>query len=88
MIFHHPEQRTVLNEITHPAIRQEIRERTEAYERQYPDRLVVADIPPPLEAKEHYSYLDQIAVVYVPREPQLERLMVRDDLNRKRQKRV
>ncbi|RAR44703.1 dephospho-CoA kinase [Paenibacillus sp. MDMC362] len=82
MIFHHPEQRTVLNEITHPAIRQEIRERTEAYERQYPDRLVVADIPLLLEAKEHYSYLDQVAVVYVPRELQLERLMVRDDLNR------
>lgn len=82
MIFHHPEQRTVLNEITHPAIRQEIRERTEAYERQYPDRLVVADIPLLLEAREQYSYLDQIAVVYVPRELQLERLMVRDDLNR------
>ncbi|WP_339219296.1 dephospho-CoA kinase [Paenibacillus sp. FSL W7-1279] len=82
VIFHHPEQRTVLNEITHPAIRQEIRERTEAYERQYPDRLVVADIPLLLEAKEYYSYLDQIAVVYVPRELQLERLMVRDDLNR------
>jgi dephospho-CoA kinase len=82
MIFHHPEQRTLLNEITHPAIRQEIRERTEAYERQYPDRLVVADIPLLLEAREQYSYLDQIAVVYVPRELQLERLMVRDDLNR------
>ncbi|MEF7441116.1 dephospho-CoA kinase [Paenibacillus lautus] len=82
MIFHHPEQRAALNEITHPAIRQEIRERTEAYERQHPDRLVVADIPLLLEAREAYPYLKQIAVVYVPRELQLARLMERDALTR------
>ncbi|SEK91690.1 dephospho-CoA kinase [Paenibacillus sp. cl141a] len=82
MIFHHPEQRAALNEITHPAIRQEIRERTEAYERQHPDRLVVADIPLLLEAREAYPYLKQIVVVYVPREMQLARLMERDALTR------
>ncbi|KZS44292.1 dephospho-CoA kinase [Paenibacillus glucanolyticus] len=82
IIFHNPEQRTALNAITHPAIRQEIRERTEAYERQHPDRLVVADIPLLLEAREQYPFLEQIAVVYVPRELQLERLMNRDALTR------
>lgn len=82
LIFRNPEQREVLNGITHPAIRQEIRERTEAFERQYPDRLVVVDIPLLLEAKEQYSYLNEVVVVYVPRELQLQRLIERDDLPR------
>ena len=79
VIFHHPEQRTVLNEITHPAIRQEIRERTEAYERQYPDRLVVADIPR-LRPRSIILILTR-SLLFMYREA-LERLMVRDDLNR------
>ncbi|KOR82154.1 dephospho-CoA kinase [Paenibacillus solani] len=82
LIFNNPEERVVLNGITHPAIRQEIRERTEAFELQYPDRLVVVDIPLLLEAREQYPYLDEIVVVYVPRELQLKRLIERDDLAR------
>ncbi len=80
IIFRDPEQREALNRITHPAIRREIRERTEAYERDYPDRLVVADIPLLLEAREQYSFLQQIVVVYVPRVLQIRRLMQRDAL--------
>ncbi|KOP67036.1 dephospho-CoA kinase [Bacillus sp. FJAT-18019] len=82
LIFHNPEQREVLNGITHPAIRQEIRARTEAFELQYPDRLVVVDIPLLLEAREQYPYLNKIVVVYVPREFQLKRLIERDNLAR------
>lgn len=82
LIFNNPEERVVLNGITHPAIRQEIRERTEAFELQYPNRLVVVDIPLLLEAREQYPYLDEIVVVYVPRELQLKRLIERDDLAR------
>jgi len=80
IIFRNPEQREALNRITHPAIRQEIRDRTAAYERDYPDRLVVADIPLLLESREQYSFLEQIVVVYVPRELQIRRLMQRDAL--------
>ncbi|MGG3282139.1 dephospho-CoA kinase [Paenibacillus solani] len=82
LIFNNPQQREVLNGITHPAIREEIRERTEAFELQHPDRLVVVDIPLLLEAREQYPYLDEIVVVYVPRELQLKRLIERDDLAR------
>lgn len=80
IVFRDPAQREALNRITHPAIRREIRDRTAVYERDYPDRLVVADIPLLLEAREHYPYLEQIAVVYVPKQLQLRRLMERDAL--------
>ncbi|GAB6926619.1 dephospho-CoA kinase [Paenibacillus sp. JCM 10914] len=82
IIFHQPDQRQVLNEITHPAIRREIEERMARYEAQHPQRLVVADIPLLLESRAQYPYLEQIVVVYVPREVQIGRLMERDALTR------
>jgi len=78
-IFTHPEERKSLEEITHPAIRETIQTRTLELEQQYPDTLVVADIPLLLEAKGVYTF-DQIMVVYVPQAVQLERLILRDGL--------
>ncbi|WP_160032954.1 dephospho-CoA kinase [Paenibacillus sp. An7] len=81
LVFNHPDQLQALNQITHPAIRQEMRDRKHKFEEQFPDRLVVADIPLLYESGLEDGY-DQIMLVYVPREVQLERLMTRDGLDK------
>lgn len=82
IIFSNPEERKALEDITHPAIRAEMRRRLAKYEAEDPKRLVVADIPLLYESKLEDLY-DEIMVVYVPREIQLERLMLRDGLSYK-----
>lgn len=82
IIFHNPSERQALNDITHPAIRQEIRRQVQAYEREHPGQPVVVDIPLLLEAREEYPYLNTIVVVYVPQEVQLQRLMERDGISK------
>lgn len=78
VVFSDPEQRKVLNELTHPAIRSEMAARMKALEAADPHRLVVCDIPLLYESGQEELY-EQIMVVYVPREVQLERLMERDN---------
>ncbi|ANF96291.1 dephospho-CoA kinase [Paenibacillus bovis] len=78
-IFTHPEERQALEGITHPAIRALIHSRVAELEAADPQRLVIADIPLLLEARDAYRF-DEIMVVYVPREIQLQRLMQRDGL--------
>lgn len=51
----------------------------EAYEREQPDKLVLADIPLMYESGLESLY-EEIMVVYVPRDIQLQRLMLRDGL--------
>lgn len=80
IIFSSPEERKALEQITHPAIRAEMRHRLQQFEEADPGRLVVADIPLLYETGQEQVY-DQIMVVYVPRNVQLKRLMKRDGLN-------
>lgn len=79
IVFADAAERKALESILHPAIRAVMRERLEAYERDYPDKLVVADIPLLYESGLESMY-EEIMVVYVPREIQLQRLMKRDGL--------
>ncbi len=79
IVFSDPEQRKTLENITHPAIRSEMKKTMTELEASNPDRLVVADIPLLFESGLESLY-DEIMVVYVPRGLQLERLMERDDL--------
>jgi dephospho-CoA kinase len=79
IVFADSAQRQALNDITHPAIREEMRLRMVAYEREQPDRLVLADIPLLYESGLESLY-EEIMVVYVSREVQLQRLMLRDGL--------
>ncbi|WP_211749801.1 dephospho-CoA kinase [Paenibacillus sp. Marseille-Q4541] len=80
IVFNHPEQLQALNDITHPAIRQEMRDRKHTYEEQFPDRLVVSDIPLLYESGLENEF-EQIMLVYVPRAVQLDRLMKRDGMD-------
>ncbi|MEC0180734.1 dephospho-CoA kinase [Paenibacillus peoriae] len=79
IVFSDPAQRQALNNITHPAIREEMRLRMVAYEREQPDKLVLADIPLLYESGLESLY-EEIMVVYIPRDVQLRRLMLRDGL--------
>ena len=81
LVFNHQEQLQVLNDITHPAIRQEMKDRKLKYEEQFPDRLIVSDIPLLYESGLEDGY-EQIMLVYVPREVQIERLMKRDGMDK------
>lgn len=79
IVFSDPEERKALNDITHPAIRAEMRKRMADYDAAQPERLVVVDIPLLYESGLE-TLFEQVMVVYVPREIQLSRLMQRDDL--------
>lgn len=82
LVFASETSRKQLESITHPAIRQEIRRQMRQYEQEYPERLVVVDIPLLYESG-LADMFDSIVVVYVPRSVQLQRLMERDGWNEK-----
>ncbi len=69
-----------LEAITHPAIRTRMQQRIHTYKEQFPERLVVADIPLLYETGQQNLY-DGIMVVYVPAEIQKTRLMERNHLS-------
>lgn len=79
IVFSDAVERKALEDITHPAIRREMKAELEALERNNPERLVVADIPLLYESGLENLY-EKIMVVYIPRSLQLERLMQRDGL--------
>lgn len=81
IVFSDPMERKALEDITHPAIRLEMKAELDRLEKQDPHRLVVADIPLLFESRLEELY-EKIMVVYVPRAIQLERLMNRDSLTR------
>lgn len=79
IVFRDPSQRKALNDITHPAIRKEIRGRMDDLQREHPDKLVVVDIPLLYESGLEHMF-ERVMVVYAPEHVQLERLMRRNQL--------
>ncbi|MDR6553305.1 dephospho-CoA kinase [Paenibacillus qinlingensis] len=80
IIFGSPEARQQLEGLLHPPIRARMREQMTTYERDYPTKLVVVDVPLLIESN-LVSMFEEIMVVYIPRHLQLERLMQRDGLS-------
>ncbi|MZQ85079.1 dephospho-CoA kinase [Paenibacillus sp. 5J-6] len=79
IVFGNTEARKQLEHILHPPIRKMIRDQMEAYENQFPDKLVVVDIPLLFESDLSFMF-NEVMVVYVPPHIQVERLMRRDNL--------
>jgi dephospho-CoA kinase len=75
-----------LEAITHPAIRQRMQRRIHTFEEQFPERLIVADVPLLYETKQQNLY-DGVMVVYVPAGVQCARLMERNSLTEEEAKR-
>lgn len=80
IVFGDDAARAQLNQITHPAIRNEISSRQAAYQAQFSRKLIVSDIPLLYEIGLQDMF-DAVMVVYVPRDIQLRRLMERDTLS-------
>ncbi|SFS56814.1 dephospho-CoA kinase [Paenibacillus sp. BC26] len=81
VVFGNREKLTKLEGILHPAIRERMWERINAYAAEDPNQLIVADIPLLYETGQASLY-EAVMVVYVPREIQIERLMQRNSLTR------
>lgn len=81
IIFHEPAARKTLNDIIHPAIRQEmLRQRDELLKNGAKD--IVMDIPLLFESRLQH-FVEKILVVSVTEETQLKRLMERNNLSEK-----
>ncbi|MFJ7665665.1 dephospho-CoA kinase [Lysinibacillus sp. NPDC097195] len=80
IIFHEPAKRKILNDIMHPAIRQEMLRQRDAY-LEAGQKHVVMDIPLLFESKLQH-FVERILVVSVSEEVQLRRLMERNQLSK------
>lgn len=78
-VFRDKASRKLLESILHPAIRLLMEERMNCYEKEYPDKLIVAVVPLLYESGFDGMFAE-VMVVYVPQNVQLERLMERDKL--------
>ena len=79
LVFADSQKRDALNAILHPLILREISRQLDAYDAL--DRLVIGDIPLLYECGMQ-TLFDAVWVVSVPRETQIERLALRDGLDR------
>ncbi|MGO4547139.1 dephospho-CoA kinase [Paenibacillus sp. 2TAB23] len=79
IVFQDKSMLTKLEAITHPAIRASMQATIHTYAEQFPNRLIVADVPLLYETKQEELY-DGIMVVYVPAELQKVRLMARNQV--------
>ncbi|MEK3766983.1 dephospho-CoA kinase [Paenibacillus sp. FSL R7-0048] len=80
IVFQDPVALQTLNNLTHPAIRQEIKDRMYSMEQEEPKRLIIVDIPLLFESGLE-TLFHEIVVVYVPRDMQIARLMERNRLS-------
>lgn len=78
-IFGDEAGRKTLEGLLHPPIRATMRSRMAAFEAEYPDKLVVVDVPLLFESRLEGMF-EQVMVVYIPRELQIERLIRRDGI--------
>ncbi|MCL7747764.1 dephospho-CoA kinase [Halalkalibacter alkaliphilus] len=76
IIFKHPEERQILNQIVHPAVRKRMSELKERYVEEG-EKTIVFDIPLLFES-DLFHLVDKVLLVYVDEETQLKRLMKRD----------
>ncbi|MFF2090811.1 dephospho-CoA kinase [Paenibacillus sp. NPDC058174] len=80
IVFNNKDKLAQLEGILHPAIRTRMQQRIQQYEIDFPQKLVVADIPLLYETGQASLY-DGIMVAYVPEKLQLERLMLRNAID-------
>lgn len=80
LIFHNEAKRKMLNEIVHPAVREEMNKQKQRYIEEN-EPLIVLDIP--LLFESNLTHLvEKVLVVYVDETTQLERLMKRNGFSR------
>ena len=80
LIFSNPRQRSLLNRILHPRIKEEIGRRLKRIQQKDPDAIVVIDAPLLIETGGHRE-MDKVIVVVSTETQQIDRLRKRNQLN-------
>jgi dephospho-CoA kinase len=80
IIFNDPDKKQVLNSIVHPEVFSEMARQVNEAEKN-PGAVIILDVPLLIESGMHRGMSDVI-LVYAPEDIQLERLMVRDNIDR------
>ena len=80
LIFSNPRQRSRLNRILHPRIKEEIRRRLKSIRQKDPKAIVVIDVPLLIETGGHRE-MDKVIVVVCTETQQIERLRRRNQLS-------
>lgn len=81
IVFKDPEKRMKLESITHPKIGEEFSLQVSGIQEKNPDAIIQVIVPLLFEAKMQ-GLFQKLLVVYVPRETQIERLVIRDGITR------
>lgn len=81
IVFKNPDQRKILNAIVHPEVFKEEKEAEKRIRKKNRNAIIVYDIPLLIETGS-YSKMDKVVLVYVKREEQIERLMLRNHLTK------
>lgn len=79
LVFSDKAAKTKLEEIMHPPIKQKIFEEAQKLEKD--NKIYFIDIPLFFESK-NYTELSPVAVVYAPKEAQIQRVLLRNNLDR------
>lgn len=83
IVFNDKMQRTVLEGIIHPGVRQAMIAATARLSADHPGALIIQEVPLLLETgMHHHQGLAEIIVVYLPEAIQIERLIKRDGIGR------
>ena len=80
LIFSNPRQKSLLNRILHPRIKEEIGRRLKGIQQKDPDAIVVIDAPLLIETGGHRE-MDKVIVVVSTETQQIDRLRKRNQLN-------
>lgn len=80
IIFNDPRKKQLLNRIVHPYVRKDTNFQLKHIEKNYPDAIVILDVPLLMEAQMHKD-LSEVILVYAPEHTQIKRLMQRDGIS-------
>jgi len=80
IIFRDASKKEILNKIVHPHVIQRVAERIEKIGKEYPDSVVILDVPLLIEAGMDKG-LEEVILVYTPEDIQIKRLVERDKIS-------
>jgi len=86
-VFSDPEQRSILERMIHPRIKEEMSHRLKAISQKDPEAIVVIDAPLLIETGNHRE-MDKVIVVTSTEEQQIERLREREGMDPEETKRI
>lgn len=79
IVFDDHEKLTMLNELVHPAVFKRWIQRLAEIEKEYPEAIVLSDIPLLMELGMS-KLLDVVVLVHIPKQEQINRLMLRNGI--------